>query len=127
MNEALRRRTVLGALLAAPAAGWSQRSYPGMPPATQPLGPVPAIGSELRGFEFASWIGLMAPRGLPAGAIDALAKATASALQRSDLQKAFESNGAVPHASSADDFRAFLARDIETNKRAVAAAGIQPE
>jgi tripartite-type tricarboxylate transporter receptor subunit TctC len=98
-----------------------------MPAATQPLGPVPAIASELRGFEFASWIGLMAPRGLPPAVTDALARATATALQRPEVQKAFESNGAVPHASSPEEFRAFLARDIETNKRAVAAAAIQPE
>lgn len=98
-----------------------------MAASTQPLGPVPAIASEVRGFEFSSWIGLMAPRGLPAGAADALGKAAAAALQRPEVQKAFETNGAVPHASSPDEFRAFLVRDIEANRRAVAAAGIQPE
>ena len=34
-----------------------------MAPASRPLGAVPASGSTLRGFEFARWIGLMAPKG----------------------------------------------------------------
>jgi tripartite-type tricarboxylate transporter receptor subunit TctC len=94
---------------------------------TQPLGPVPAIAVDLPGFEFASWIGLMAPKGLPAGAADALGKALAAAVQRPEVQKAFEANGAVAHAGSADEFRRYLAADIETTRKAVAAAGVQPE
>jgi tripartite-type tricarboxylate transporter receptor subunit TctC len=94
---------------------------------TQPLGPTPAIASELPGFEFSSWIGLMAPRGLPAAVTDALAKAVATAVQRPEVQKAFESNGAVAHPSTPEEFRAYLARDIEANRRAVAAAGVQAE
>jgi tripartite-type tricarboxylate transporter receptor subunit TctC len=94
----------------------------------QPLGAaVPAIASELGGFEFASWIGLMAPKGLPAGASEVLAKAAAASLQRPEVLKAFETNGAMAHASTADEFRNYLARDVEANRRAVAAAGIQPE
>lgn len=34
-----------------------------MAPASRPLGAVPASGSTLRGFEFARWIGLIAPKG----------------------------------------------------------------
>jgi tripartite-type tricarboxylate transporter receptor subunit TctC len=94
---------------------------------TQPLGPVPAIASELPGFEFSSWIGLMAPRGLPPGVVDALAKAVAASVQRPDLQKAFETNGAVAQASTPEEFRAYLVRDIEANRKAIAAAGVQAE
>jgi tripartite-type tricarboxylate transporter receptor subunit TctC len=94
---------------------------------TQPLGPTPSIATELPGFEFSSWIGLMAPRGLAPGVMDTLARAVASAVQRPDLQKAFESNGAVAHASTPEDFRAYLARDIETSRKAIAAAGVQAE
>jgi tripartite-type tricarboxylate transporter receptor subunit TctC len=98
-----------------------------MPATTQPLGAVPAIATQLPGFEFASWIGLMAPRGLPAGVADTLARAAATALQAPEVQKAFDSNGATPHAAAGEAFRAFLARDIETNRKAIAAAGVQPE
>jgi tripartite-type tricarboxylate transporter receptor subunit TctC len=98
-----------------------------MAPGTQPLGSTPAIGGELPGFEFASWIGLMAPKGVPASAIDALAKAVAVAVQRPEVQKSFEASGAVAHASSPEEFRAYLVRDIETTRHAVAAAGVQAE
>jgi hypothetical protein len=99
-----------------------------MAASAQPLGAgVPAIASELSGFEFASWIGLMAPRGLPASAGEVLARAAAASLQRAEVLKAFETNGATPHASTSEEFRNYLVRDVEVNRRAVAAAGIQPE
>jgi tripartite-type tricarboxylate transporter receptor subunit TctC len=94
---------------------------------TQPLGPTPSIATELPGFEFASWIGLMAPKGIPPAASEALAKALAAAVQRPEVQKAFESNGAVAHPTTGDEFRVYLARDIEVTRRAIAAAGVQAE
>jgi len=96
-------------------------------PSAQPLGATPSLGSTLPGFEFASWIGLMAPRGLPPRVLDTLGKAASAALQRPDLHKGFESNGAVPTASSADEFRQLVARDMDLHRKAIAVAGIQPE
>jgi tripartite-type tricarboxylate transporter receptor subunit TctC len=69
----------------------------------------------------------MAPRGLPARISDVLARAVMPALQRPELRKAFDTHGALPHASTADEFRAFVARDIEVTKKAIALAGVQPE
>jgi tripartite-type tricarboxylate transporter receptor subunit TctC len=93
----------------------------------RPLGDTPAIESTVPGFEFASWIGLMAPRGLPAHIAETLARSLGDALQRAELRQAFEANGAVPHVSSSEAFRAYVTRDIEANRKAVAAAGVQPE
>lgn len=93
----------------------------------RPLGAVPAIAETVPGFEFASWIGLMAPKGLPAAVGEALRQAVSTALQQPSLRESFESNGAVPTASTAQDFRSHLARDIVLNRQAVAAAGVQPE
>jgi tripartite-type tricarboxylate transporter receptor subunit TctC len=98
-----------------------------MAASAQPLGATPAIAAELAGFEFASWIGLMAPRGLPPALSEVLARAVATAVQRPEVQKGFESNGAVAHASTGDEFRAYLTRDIEVNRKAVATAGVQAE
>jgi tripartite-type tricarboxylate transporter receptor subunit TctC len=98
-----------------------------LPPSAQPLGSTPAIGSTVAGFEFASWIGLMAPRGVPARVLETLAKATATALQRPELHQAFETHGAVPTASSADDFRRLVAHDMDVTRKAIAVAGLQPE
>jgi tripartite-type tricarboxylate transporter receptor subunit TctC len=98
-----------------------------MPPSIKPLGNTPSLGSELPGFEFSGWIGLMSPRGVSPAILDALAKATASALQSPELLKAFESNGAVPSPIRREEFRAFVARDIEVNRKVVAVAGIKAE
>ena len=94
---------------------------------TRPLGDTPSIATAVPGFEFAGWIGLLAPKGLPAAITTALNEAVAKALQARELMQAFESNGAVPTVSSPADFRRFLERDIATNKRAIAVANIQPE
>jgi tripartite-type tricarboxylate transporter receptor subunit TctC len=98
-----------------------------MAASTQPLGPTPSIASELAGFEFASWIGLMAPKGLPPAVTSALVKAVAASVQRAEVQKSFEANGAVAHAGSPDEFRSYLAADIEANRKAIAVAGVQAE
>ncbi|MEO8136907.1 MAG: tripartite tricarboxylate transporter substrate binding protein [Betaproteobacteria bacterium] len=93
----------------------------------RPLGDTPAIESTVPGFEFAGWIGLLAPKGVPVQVVETLAKSLAQALQRPELRQAFEANGAVSHPSSSEAFRAYVARDIEVNRKAVAAAGVQPE
>ncbi len=98
-----------------------------MPPSAKPLGSTPSLGSELAGFEFSGWIGLMVPRGVPASIRDALAKATGSALQGAELLKVFENNGAVPSDIRGEAFRTFVARDIEVNRKVVAVAGIKAE
>lgn len=98
-----------------------------MPPSAKPLGSTPSLGSELPGFEFSGWIGLMAPRRVAAPARELLAKATEAALQNAELLKAFDNNGAVPSPIRGEAFRTFVARDIEINRKVVVAAGIKAE
>jgi tripartite-type tricarboxylate transporter receptor subunit TctC len=94
---------------------------------TQPLGPLPAIGDTLPGFEFAGWIGIVAPKGLPPAIAQQVRRGLATALQQAALRESFALNGAVPTASSAEEFRDFLARDIDQNRKAIRVAGVQPE
>ena len=98
-----------------------------MPVGTRPLGDTPAIAATVPGFEFSGWIGLLAPKGLPPAVTATLADAVAKALQQRELVAAFELNGAVPTASTPQEFRAFLQRDIAQNRKAVALAGVQAE
>jgi tripartite-type tricarboxylate transporter receptor subunit TctC len=98
-----------------------------MPAATRPLGDTPSIAVTVPGFEFSGWIGLLGPKGLPAPMVAMLVDAVGKALRARELTAAFEVNGAVPTASTPQEFRAFLERDIAQNKRAIAVAGIQPE
>jgi tripartite-type tricarboxylate transporter receptor subunit TctC len=92
-----------------------------------PLGDTPSIATTVPGFEFVGWIGLLGPKGLPAAVTGAVVEAVFKALQVRELTQAFELHGAVATPSSPADFRRFLERDIATNKKAVAMAGIQPE
>jgi tripartite-type tricarboxylate transporter receptor subunit TctC len=94
---------------------------------TQPLPGIPAIAETLAGFEFAGWIGLMAPKGLPPAVAQQIRRGLAGALQQPALRESFALNGAVPTSSSGEEFREFLARDIEQNRRAIRVAGVQPE
>jgi tripartite-type tricarboxylate transporter receptor subunit TctC len=98
-----------------------------LPTTSRPLGDTPSIAASVPGYEFAGWIGLLGPRGLPAPVTAALGEALARALQARDLAQAFELHGAVATASSPAEFRRFLERDIATNRKAVTLAGIQPE
>ncbi len=98
-----------------------------MGPSTRPLGETPSIGSTLPGFEFASWIGLMGPKSLPPRVHETLAKALSVALRKAELRASFETHGAVAQASSPDEFRTYVARDIESTKKAIALSGVQPE
>ena len=94
---------------------------------TRPLGDVQALALTVPGFEFAGWIGLLGPKGLPAAVTATLGDAVAKALQVRELVQAFDLNGAVAAPSSPTELRRFLERDIASNKRAIAVAGIQPE
>ena len=94
---------------------------------THPLGNVPSIADTVAGFEFTSWIGVMAPRGLPPAVSDQLRRSLATVLQQPALRDAFALHGAVPTGSTGDVFREFVARDIEQNRKAIRVAGVQPE
>ncbi len=95
-----------------------------MPPSSNPVPGAPSIATTVPGFEFTGWIGLMGPRGLAPGALQALTFAMGPALRGAELRKAFEANGAVAGASTPEAFRDAVAADIEVNRRAIADAQV---
>lgn len=109
------------------AAGRLRLLAHSMAAGTQPLGDTPAIAQTLPGFEFSSWIGLMAPKGLPPAVTQLLQQALGQLLQQPELRKAFELHGAVPSPGTPQAFRDFLVHDIERNRTAIQLAGVQPE
>lgn len=98
-----------------------------MAPEARPLGAVPSLAETVRGFEFSGWIGLMSAKGLPTPIADTLRRTLATALQQPVLRESFESNGAVPAAGSAEDFRDYLTRDIARTRKAIQLGGVQSE
>ncbi len=98
-----------------------------LPVGASGVGDAPSLATAVPGFEFAGWIGLLAPKGLPPAISTALAETVQKALQSREVIQAFETNGAVPSSSTSAEFRRFLERDIATNKKAISMAGIQAE
>lgn len=94
---------------------------------TRPLGNVPAIADSIAGFEYGSWIGLMAPKGLPPAVGDKLRKAWGVAMQQASLREAFDANGAIPTASTAEEYRAMATRDMAQNQKVIQVAGLKAE
>jgi tripartite-type tricarboxylate transporter receptor subunit TctC len=98
-----------------------------MPAGTQPLGDTPSLAATVPGFEFSGWIGLLAPKGLPAAVSATLVDAVDRALQSTELRKAFDTHGAVASAAGPAAFRDFLVRDIASQRKAIEIAGVKPE
>ncbi len=98
-----------------------------MGPNHKPLGDTPSLAVTVPGYEFAGWIGLLAPKGLPPGATRKLLEVLDKTIKLPELQAAFETNGAVPTLLGPQEFQAFLVKDIELNRKAIETAGLKPE
>jgi tripartite-type tricarboxylate transporter receptor subunit TctC len=93
----------------------------------KPVGDTPSLAATVPGYEFAGWIGLLAPKGLPPAVTRKLLEVTEQAIKQPELQAAFETNGAVPTFLNPQAFQTFLVKDIELNRKAIETAGLKPE
>ena len=86
---------------------------------------VPTLAEQgLSGFEATVWSGLMAPSGTPRGIIDKLAGATAAALKNPDAVSALSAQGITVRQGGPDEFRDYIASEIEKWTKVAAAAGV---
>ena len=88
---------------------------------------VPAIAETLTGYEAVSWAGLGAPASTPAEIVDKLNKETNAVLADTKLQGQLGEFGAIVMTGSPDDFRKFIAAEIEKWGKVVKFANIKPE
>jgi tripartite-type tricarboxylate transporter receptor subunit TctC len=91
------------------------------------LSDVPAIAETLSGYEAVSWAGIGAPTGTPQDIIDKLNAETNAVLGDQKLQQQLAAFGAVPMTGSPDDFRKFIASEIEKWSKVVKFANMKPE
>jgi tripartite-type tricarboxylate transporter receptor subunit TctC len=91
------------------------------------LSDVPAIAETLSGYEAVSWAGIGAPAGTPQDIIDKLNVETNAVLGDQKLQQQLAAFGAVPMTGSPDDFRKFIASEIEKWSKVVKFANMKPE
>ena len=114
------RPHVLGGRLRALGISIAKRS-PAMPDVA------PIAESGVPGFNTASWVGLIGPRGLPPAIVAQLNKAIADVIQGGDLRERLTSQGFIPEPSTPQQFAAYIRSELERFRKVVKAAGIQPE
>ena len=114
------RPHVLSGKLRALGISTAQRS-----PAIPDVAPIAESG--VPGFNTASWVGLIGPRGLPPAVVAQLNKAIADVIQGGDLRERLASQGFMPEASTPRQFAAHIRSELERFRKVVKAAGIKPE
>jgi tripartite-type tricarboxylate transporter receptor subunit TctC len=73
---------------------------------------VPAIGEELPGYVFNSWLGLFAPAGTPAPAVERISREVAAAMRAQQTRERMEQLGYEPIGSTPEEFAAFYAAEL---------------
>jgi tripartite-type tricarboxylate transporter receptor subunit TctC len=92
---------------------------------------VPTMAEQgVRDFTAGSYVGLLAPAGIPAEAMTALANAMAAIVQEAEFQQRMAAMGgeaARGAEATPAGFAAYIAADLERSRVAAQAAGIRPE
>lgn len=81
--------------------------------------------SGVRGYEFSSWYGLLAPRNTAESVVNRLQQAVAKAVQLKDVQTRLVSEGAEPAGSTPAEFLQFLKEQIARYGKLARAIGLQ--
>ena len=86
---------------------------------------VPLAESGVPGFNIASWVGLVSPRGTAPAIIARLNKEVAAVIDGGDLKNKLASQGFVPDASTPQEFAAHIRTELARLRKLVKAAGIK--
>jgi tripartite-type tricarboxylate transporter receptor subunit TctC len=89
------------------------------------VAPIAELG--VPGFDTASWVGLIAPRGTPATIIARLNSEIAAVIKGGDLREKLASQGFVPEASTPQQFARHIRVELERFRKLVKSAGIKME
>jgi len=81
------------------------------PARSKQLPDVPAMNESIPGFEFPTWIGLVAPKGLPAQVRDKILKAVHEVMHDPQVERRFAENAFDVVSSSPDTFAARVRKD----------------
>ena len=87
----------------------------------------PIAESGVPGYNNASWVGLISPRGTPPAIIKRLNSEIAAVIQGGDLRDRLASQGFVPDASTPQQFAAHVRDELARFRKLVKDANIKPE
>jgi tripartite-type tricarboxylate transporter receptor subunit TctC len=89
---------------------------------------VPTISEAgVKGYEATIWLGIMAPAGTPKQIVDRLNAEITKIVNRPDVRKAWNDQGAEPMAMSPDEFEKYLNQDIEKWAKIVKISGARTD
>lgn len=83
--------------------------------------------SGVAGYDYASWVGMLAPAKTPAPIVNRLWNESAKAARTEEMRKVLAQEAAEPIGNSPAEFAAIIEREIATWKKVVDAAGIKAE
>jgi tripartite-type tricarboxylate transporter receptor subunit TctC len=89
------------------------------------VAPIAELG--VPGFDTASWVGLISPRGTPPAIIARLNSEIAAVIKGGDLREKLASQGFVPDASTPQQFAAHIKDELGRFRKLVKTAGIKEE
>ncbi len=89
------------------------------------VAPIAELG--VPGFDTASWVGLISPRGTPTAIIARLNSEIAAVIQGGDLREKLASQGFVPDASTPQQFAKHIRAELERFRKLVKSAGIKSD
>jgi tripartite-type tricarboxylate transporter receptor subunit TctC len=88
---------------------------------------VPALAEQgLKDFDISLWFGVWAPAGTPAAIVQKLNTQIAAILQSAEVRDQFAKLGITPAPMKPDEFARFVREQIDTYRKIVKAADIQP-
>jgi tripartite-type tricarboxylate transporter receptor subunit TctC len=89
---------------------------------------IPSIAeSGVPGFDLSSWHGLIAPRGLPPAIVERVNRDIGTMLRSREVEERMQADGVSPAATTPEELRARLQKEIATWKKVVARAQIKLE
>ena len=95
---------------------------------SQLLPEVPSISEAgMPQFSITSWAGLFGPAKMPREVVDRLNREFGAAMARADVQAAMERQAFALSPSSPEQLAAFVKEQLESYRRTLQAAGVQPE
>ena len=93
-----------------------------------PLAPqIPTVAETVPGYEVIGWYGLVAPVNTLPEIISRLNAEIGKVLQTADFRDKLSSMGADVYGSTQQEFAAYLAAQIEMNRKLIRESGAQPE
>jgi tripartite-type tricarboxylate transporter receptor subunit TctC len=89
------------------------------PPGISPVPGVPAVADQYPSMVFESWLGIAAPANTPQDVIEKINKELRAVLAQEEVKQKLIAFGGSPAASSPQEFKARVEKDIRNLKKVV--------